>query len=322
MIDQGRIGIDLGGTKIEGVLMDVLGRLSIRERIASPSQSYSAIVDAIVALVRELEASAVAGADTPVGIGTPGAWQADVRSMKNCNSTVLNGRPLFDDLIERLGNRVRLANDANCFALSEAVDGAAAGADPVFGVILGTGVGGGIVVSGKLVTGINAIAGEWGHTPVSYLRHPHAPSEAGSALQSVLAELPDRRCYCGRLNCVETFLAGPGLELTAQQLLDKKLAAAELFDLATRDDADAIAVREHYVDLLARSLAQVINVLDPESIVLGGGISQQPYLYERLPELLPRYAFSPQLRTQLVPPVHGDSSGVRGAAWLWPPSAE
>ena len=325
-----RIGIDLGGSKIEGVVMDAEGRLLERERVVSPSQSYGAIVQAITALVSRLQNRVAADNQVPVGIGTPGAWVATESVMKNCNSTVLNGQPLLLDLERALGKRVRMANDANCFALSEAIDGSAAGATTVFGVILGTGVGGGLVVDGKVLPGAYANAGEWGHTPLAYLRHS-ARGPAGSAssqpashetsrkFEMARTQLGDRECYCGRMNCVETFLSGPGLELTVFELLGLRMTAEEVFAGSGPAPASALAMAQTlYCDLLAGSLAQVLNVFDPDVVVLGGGLSAQPMLYERLPEFLPRYLFNPEFCTRVLPPTHGDSSGVRGAAWLWP----
>jgi fructokinase len=273
-----RIGIDLGGTKIEALAFDAAGREVFRKRIATPRGDYAATLAAIAGLVRE------AGEGT-VGVGIPGALSRATALVKNANSTWLIGRPLQEDLESAIGREVRLANDANCFALSEAVDGAGAGAEVVFGVILGTGVGGGIVVRGEVLTGANAIAGEWGHNPLPL---PQA------------ADLPLRPCYCGRAGCIETYLSGPALE---------------------RDGGEAALAR--YEERLARALAGVINILDPDVIVLGGGVSQVGRLYANVPRLWPRYVFSDRVATRLAPPRHGDASGVRGAAWLWggpPPS--
>jgi fructokinase len=273
-----RIGIDLGGTKIEALAFDAAGREVFRKRIATPRGDYAATLAAIAGLVRE------AGEGT-VGVGIPGALSRATALVKNANSTWLIGRPLQEDLESAIGREVRLANDANCFALSEAVDGAGAGAEVVFGVILGTGVGGGIVVRGEVLTGPNAIAGEWGHNPLPL---PQA------------ADLPLRPCYCGRAGCIETYLSGPALE---------------------RDGGEAALAR--YEERLARALAGVINILDPDVIVLGGGVSQVGRLYANVPRLWPRYVFSDRVATRLAPPRHGDASGVRGAAWLWggpPPS--
>ena len=305
-----RIGIDLGGTKIEGVVLDGDdifdegnifdgGNILVRERIQTPRDDYSATVDAIAGLVRTLE-DRVGRVMLPVGIGTPGAWVADRAVMKNCNSTWLNGRPLRTDLETTLQRPVALANDANCFALSEAV---ALGIDRgvVFGVILGTGVGGGLVVDGRLVTGINGIGGEWGHTPLPYFRTDPATS-------SIEAPFGDRPCYCGRSNCVEQFLSGPGVAETHRLLTGRVLptdripTSGETFDL--------------YVAMLARSLAQLVNIIDPDVIVLGGGVSNVARLYTDVPSIWDRYAFSHEGLTRLVQARMGDSSGVLGAARL------
>jgi fructokinase len=275
-----RIGIDLGGTKIEGIALDDAGRELARHRVPTPRDDYAATVDAVAALVREIESAA--GGVGRVGVGMPGALSRVSGRVKNANSTWLNDRPLQDDLQAALGRPVRLANDANCFALSEAVDGAGRGARVVFGVILGTGVGGGIVVDGRLLEGPNAIAGEWGHNPL--------PLPAGD-------DLPLPPCYCGRAGCIETYLSGPALE---------------------RDGGAAHAPAiVRYEVRLARALAGVINVLDPDVIVLGGGVSNVERLYANVPPLWRAYVFSDHVATRLAPPAHGASSGVRGAAWLW-----
>ena len=273
-----RIGIDLGGTKIEAALMERGSAIRWRRRIASPSRDYAAILEAIAGLVAQAEQEA--GMRCSIGIGTPGAESLATGLMKNCNSTVLNGRPLRRDLEARLARPVRIANDANCFALSEAVDGAARDAEVVFGVILGTGVGGGIVVGKRVLDGANAIAGEWGHNPLPL---PTA------------ADLPLRPCYCGRAGCIETYLSGPALA----------------------QDGGPDQAHAAYEERLARALAGVINVLDPDAIVLGGGVSNLARLYVNVPRLWGRHVFSDEVRTRLLPPVHGDASGVRGAAWLW-----
>ena len=292
-----RIGIDLGGTKTEAVLLGADGAVAWRKRVATP-RDYHGTVAAVSALVAEIDR--LTGAAVPVGIGTPGAWVAATRAMKNCNSTWLNGRPLLDDLNAVLANRVRIANDADCFALSEALDGAGTGAPVVFGVILGTGVGGGIVVDGRLLNGPNAIAGEWGHTPLPYLR-------ADTALE---ARLADRPCYCGRTNCIETFLSGPGLANTHLALTGERLAAIEV-------SSDSPTV-DLYTTMLARALAQIVNVLDPDVIVLGGGVSNLPGLADAVTTKLPRYGFSHEGRTRIAVAEHGDASGVLGACRLWP----
>jgi fructokinase len=300
-----RIGIDLGGTKIEAVLVNDNGMVEARHRVATPRNDYDATVQAVVALVGVLDRQS--GRTSSVGIGTPGALDPSSGTMKNCNSTWLNGRPLLNDLVQQLGIRVRIANDADCFALSEATDGAAAGARVAFGAILGTGVGGGIVVEGRLLRGPNGIAGEWGHTPLPYLRRDPCDD-----LESSLA---DRNCYCGRVSCIETFLSGPGLVATHESLWGNRLTAEAI---ASRLDSQAARTLELYLRQLARSLAQVINILDPDILVLGGGLSQIHEIYRRVPELWQRYVFSSRVDTVLAPAVHGPASGVRGATWLWP----
>ena len=312
-----RIGIDLGGTKIEGIVLAPKGKIAKRLRVPTPKKNFASVVGAIVSVVTQLETEAnLPAGQTPIGIGTPGVLQPHTGTMKNCNSTVLNGEPLLAELCAQLGERVRLANDADCFALSEASDGAAAGAANVFGVILGTGVGGGVVVNGKPLAGPNALAGEWGHTPLAYLRHPPAKEMDAQTqkLRALMDRLPDRQCYCGRLNCVETFLAGPGLARIATDLFGETRSGAELF---AANDAQAEQVQILYCELLAGALAQVMNVLDPEVIVLGGGVSKQSKLYEEVPKRWLKYLFSPDCHTRLVAPMYGDSSGVRGASWLW-----
>jgi fructokinase len=306
-----RIGVDLGGTKIESILMDPAGTIVDRRRDAAPRDDYRATVDALVAIVAHWDA--VAGARVPVGIGTPGAWDANAGVMKNCNSTWLNGRPLATDLARRLGARVRLANDANCFALSEAVDGAGSARRVVFGVILGTGVGGGIVVDGRPLEGRNGIAGEWGHTPLPYLG---CDSRAAAAERELEARLVARTCYCGRERCVEMLLSGPGLERMHRDVWSESRTAP---DIARAADAYSARTMALYARLLARSLAQIVNVLDPDVIVLGGGLSQVASLYHVVPSLWLPYVFSDTATTPVLPPQHGDASGVRGAAWLWPP---
>jgi len=292
-----RIGIDLGGTKIEGIVLDDRGAEHARKRIPTPRDDYEATLEAIVGLVRELEGRT--GPEARVGIGTPGAISPATGRLKNANSTWLNGRPLGGDLERRLGRPVRLANDADCFALAEAVDGAGAGAESVFGVILGTGVGGGIVVGGRLVQGPNAIAGEWGHNPLP------APTDA---------ERPGPVCYCGRRGCIETFLCGPAL---ARDHGRPELAPPDIARAAEVGDPAAQATLARYEDRLARALAAVINLLDPHVIVLGGGLSNISRLYAAVPARWGAHVFSDRVATRLLPPVHGDSAGVRGAACLW-----
>lgn len=294
-----RIGIDLGGTKIEGIALDDRDHELVRRRIATPAGDYEAIVRAVAELARSLEEAT--GSQGTVGIGHPGAISPATGLVKNANSVVLNGRPLDEDLSAALGRPVRLANDADCFALSEATDGAAVGADVVFAVILGTGVGGGIVVHGALLSGPNGIAGEWGHNPLPW---PRAD------------ELPGPACYCGLHGCVETYLSGPAMERDYSE--GRELSSREIVRRAEAGGDRAIAVMDRYVDRLARSLAVVINIVDPNVVVLGGGMSNIDVLYERIPQMWDRYVFSDRVDTRLVKALHGDSSGVRGAARLWP----
>jgi fructokinase len=294
-----KIGIDLGGTKIEVAVLGDDGGVVFRRRVPTPQGAYAATVAAIVGLVREAEAEA--GARCSVGVGVPGAISPGSGLMKNANSTCLIGHPLDRDLARELGREVRLANDANCFALSEAVDGAGAGAEVVFGVILGTGVGGGVVVNRQALTGANAIAGEWGHNPLPW------PADA---------ERPGPPCYCGRLGCVEAFLSGPGLARDFEAASGRALTAVEIVAAAPADP-QAQAALDRHAERLARALAVVINVLDPQVIVLGGGLSNMTHLYEQVPTLWGGWVFSDTVATRLLPNVHGDSGGVRGAAWLW-----
>ena len=298
-----RIGIDLGGTKIEGILLDEAGAVVARRRVATPRDDYEATVGAVAALARELEGEA--GTTATVGVGTPGAISPARGVMKNANSTWLNGRPLAVDLERALGRPVRLANDANCFALSEAVDGAAAGADVVFGVIVGTGTGAGIVVRGGVLTGPNAVAGEWGHNALPW-------PEPG--------EWPGPPCYCGRTGCIETFLSGPGLAQDHREATGRDWETSAIDRAAAEGDPDAEASLLRYTSRMARALASIINVLDPDVIVLGGGMSNLTRLYTDVPRQWSRWVFSDRVDTALRPPRHGDSSGVRGAAWLWPPA--
>ncbi len=299
-----RLGIDLGGTKIEGIVLDARGRTLARCRVATPREDYPATVAAVAGLVAALEHEAAARGS--VGVGIPGAVSPQTGRIKNANSTWLIGAAFNRDLAAALDRPVRLANDANCFALSEAVDGAAAGAGVVFGVILGTGVGGGVVIDGKVLAGRNAIAGEWGHNPLPWPRDE---------------ERPGPTCYCGKQGCIETFLSGPGLarDYAAGEGSPASPPASpeEIETRAEAGEAAALAALDRYQDRLARGLAQVIDLLDPDVIVLGGGLSNLPRLYQSLPARLPAYVFSDRVDTELRPPRHGDSSGVRGAAWLW-----
>jgi fructokinase len=301
-----RLGIDLGGTKISALALDAAGKVRARRRIETPRGDYAATLSAICGLVQALEADLLGPGDPParVGVGIPGATSPASGLVKNANSTWLIGRPLDRDLGHALDRPVRLANDADCFALSEACDGAAAGLSPVFGVILGTGVGGGIVVDGKLLAGPNAIAGEWGHNPLP---------------QPTDAERPGPACYCGRFGCIETFLSGPGLAHDyAENGGDDRADAASVARRAEAEEPAARAALDRYLDRLARALASVINVIDPARIVLGGGVGNVQALYDELPERLAPHVFSDRVDTRVVAPVHGDDSGVRGAAWLWP----
>lgn len=295
-----RIGIDLGGTKIEGIALDDYGRELLRRRVETPAGDYQAILAVIAALVHEIEDHM--GQRATLGIGTPGAISLTTGHIKNSNSVCLIDQPLVEDLAVLLDREVRLANDANCFTLSEARDGAAAGAEVVFGVIIGTGTGGGIVVRGRVLTGTNAIAGEWGHNPLPWPRHEEHPGPA---------------CYCGKRGCIETFLSGPGLARDHGIASAQSLSAVEIARGAERGDAACIATLERYEDRLARGLATVINILDPEVIVLGGGLSNIARLYRNVPYLWGNYVFSDSVDTRLVSAKFGDSSGVRGAAWLW-----
>jgi len=291
-----RIGIDLGGTKIEGIAIAGDGHERLRRRIASPRGDYARTLSAVAGLVREIEREI--GEAGSVGVGIPGTISPATGLIKNSNSTWLNGRALAEDLSRLLDRPVRFANDANCFALSEATDGAAAGARVVFGVIIGTGTGGGVVIDRQVLIGANAIGGEWGHNPL--------PAAQG-------IESPGPACYCGRSGCIETFLSGPALArdygggVTAEEVAARALAG----------EASADAVLGRYEDRMARALGSVINLIDPDVIVLGGGLSNIDRLYERVPQLWSPYIFSDAVTTRLVRATHGDSSGVRGAAWLW-----
>jgi len=296
-----RFGIDLGGTKIELVALGANGEARFRRRVAAPQGDYRATLEALAGLVDGAESAL--GERGTVGIGIPGAISPETGLIKNANSTWLIGHPLDRDLGERLGRPVRLENDANCFALSEAVDGAAAGAAVVFGAILGTGVGGGLVVEGRVLRGRNAIAGEWGHNAL-----PRATE----------SERPGPACYCGRHGCIETFLSGPGLAADHRKVTGRASSAAEIVAAAAAGDAAAGASLARYEDRLARALASVVNLVDPDVIVLGGGLSKVERLYRSLAVLLASQVFSDVCRTPIRPPLHGDASGVRGAAWLWP----
>jgi len=299
-----RIGIDLGGTKIEAAVLGDDGSVRARRRVATPRDDYPATLRSIAALVEDLEAEM--GSAAVVGVGMPGTISPATGLVKNANSVWLNGNPLAEDLRRVLPRPLRFANDANCFALSEAVDGAAAGAGAVFGVIVGTGTGGGVVVHGRIWTGPNAIAGEFGHNPLPW---PNVD------------EGPGPLCYCGQTGCIETYLSGPGLSRDHERATGQSLDAAGIAARAASGDMAAEATLRRYEDRMARALASVVNILDPDVVVLGGGLSNLSRLYAAVPRLWTRYVFSDRVDTRLVSPRHGDSSGVRGAAWLWPPGS-
>ncbi|MCE9523563.1 MAG: ROK family protein [Alphaproteobacteria bacterium] len=298
-----RVGIDLGGTKIEIAALDAGGKFALRERRASPVGDYGAtlrtIRDSVIAAESKL------GQTCSIGIGIPGTLSPTTGLIKNANSTWLNGKPFDRDLANVLARDVRLANDANCFALSEATDGAGKGQRTVFGVILGTGVGGGIVVDGRVLSGANAIAGEWGHNPLPWTDE---------------SERPGKICYCGKTGCIEIWLSGPALSARFAEASGRKADVVDIEKLATGGDAVAQRTLTLYEHRLAKSLAHLINILDPDAIVLGGGVSNLARLYENIPPLLGAHAFSDSITTPLLKNHWGDSSGVRGAAWLWPPA--
>jgi fructokinase len=296
-----RIGIDLGGTKIEGVAIDEQGMERQRLRIPTPKGEYAAVVKAVASLVFDIEKDQ--GQKGTVGVGIPGAVSPATGLVKNANTIELIGHPLDKDLSVALDREVRVANDANCFALSEATDGAGAGGRVVFGVIIGTGVGGGVVVDGRLLTGAHAIAGEWGHNPLAWPRDD---------------ERPGHPCFCGRPGCNESFLAGPSLSRDHRLATGQDLQPPEIAARAESGAPEAIATMARYEDRMARALAVIINVLDPDFVVLGGGVSNIARLYREVPLVLPKYVFSDKVTTPIVKAKYGDSSGVRGAAWLWP----
>jgi fructokinase len=296
-----RIGIDLGGTKTETIALDETGQVMLRRRVPTPADDYKATLSTIIELVAKVEREV--GRQGTIGVASPGSISTSTGLIKNSNSTVLNGRPLDRDLSNELGRPIRLENDANCFALSEAVDGAGAKAGVVFGVILGTGVGGGLVVEKKLIAGQNRIAGEWGHNPLPWPRDDERPGPA---------------CYCGQHGCIETFLNGAALARDYRSRTGKNVTALEITRLADDGNGAAEECLRLYQDRLARGLATIVNVLDPDIIVLGGGLSNIAQLYAGLPKLVGSYAFSDGVDTAIKRAIHGDSSGVRGAARLWP----
>ena len=295
-----KIGIDLGGTKIEGIALSEAGQELFRHRIATPQSDYAATLQSIAGLINQLETDA--GEKGSIGICTPGAFSPATGLLRNSNSVCMNGKAVLEDLQELLQREIRIANDANCFALSEAVDGVAKDVSVVFGVIIGTGTGAGIVIDKKVLVGPNAIAGEWGHNPLPW------PEDS---------ELPGPKCYCGKSGCIETWLSGPGI-VHDHELHNNEFVSAEMLDNGARfGDEDASETFLRYENRLARSLAHVINILDPDVIVLGGGMGNIKRLYENVPDIWGDYVFSDTVNTKLLSPLHGDSSGVRGAAWLW-----
>ncbi len=299
---QLRIGIDLGGTKTEVILLNGNSDTLFRTRIPTIRDDYTATLEAIADLVAQAEARAGASG-LPVGVGIPGSVSRKTGRVKNANSTWLNGQPLHADLSDRLGRDVKVVNDANCLAVSEATDGAAAGCEFTFAAILGTGCGAGLAWRGQAVVGPNGVAGEWGHNPLPWTSD---------------TELQSRRCYCGRYGCQETFLSGTGLCRSYERMTGTAITGRDIAERANAGERAAVSVVNQYLDDLARGLAAVINVLDPDVIVLGGGVSNLPVIYERMPVLLPNYVFGGECDTPVVQALHGDSSGVRGAAWLNP----
>jgi fructokinase len=296
-----RIGIDLGGTKIEALAIDGQGVELVRHRVDTPREDYEATITAMVGLVHRLEETT--GSRGTVGAGIPGSISRVTGLVKNSNSTWLNGRPLDRDLVAALGREVRIANDANCFAVSEATDGAAAGKDVVFGVILGTGCGGGVAIGGGGHEGPNGVAGEWGHNPLPWPRPE---------------EYPGPECYCGKRGCMEMWVSGTGIALDYRTVTGRALTTQEIVSQFEAGDREATAAMKRFEDRLARGLAQVINILDPDVVVFGGGVSKVPHIYQALPALLKAYVFGGEVSTPVLPAKYGDSSGVRGAAWLWP----
>lgn len=295
-----RIGVDLGGTKIEAVALDDAGSELAKLRVATPRGNYPGTLDAIAELVSALEQQT--GQSGTVGVGMPGSFSTVTGVVRNANSTWLIGQPFDHDLQARLGREVRFANDANCLAVSEAVDGAGAGAAVVFAVILGTGVGGGVALNGKVHNGHNAIGGEWGHNPLGWMEPEEFPG-------------PD--CYCGKRGCIETFVSGTGFEQDFLRTTGERIRGLEIVARAASGDADADAALQRYEHRLARSIATLANVLDPDVFVLGGGMSNLPQIYETLSRLVPNWTLGGEFTTPIRPAKHGDSSGVRGAAWLW-----
>jgi fructokinase len=301
-----RIGIDLGGTKIAGIALGPDGQTLGETRINSPQGSYRGTIDAIGGVVAKLQAASGAARQPTVGIGMPGSLSPMTKLIQGANSTWLNGHPFDLDLAAKLGRPVRIANDANCFTLSEATDGAAKGAATVFGVIIGTGCGGGVVVNGRLVEGARGIGGEWGHNPLPW---------AGALGDRT--EHPGPTCWCGRPGCLETWVSGSGMAADHNRVTGQSATGEQIAAAAATGDKAAQATLERHASRLARGLAHVVNLFDPDCIVLGGGLSQMPHLYEVLPGLMARWVFSDTPDVMIRPPQWGDASGVRGAAWLW-----
>ncbi|TLG78956.1 ROK family protein [Methylocystis sp. B8] len=297
-----RIGVDLGGTKIESIALNPAGETLARRRVPTPAHDYAAIINAVATLVHDIESDI--GRRGAVGVGAPGSIAPHTGLVRISNTAVVNGKPLNADLAQALGRSVRIANDADCFALSEAIDGAGRGAGVVFGVILGTGVGGGLIVNGKIVEGRNRLAGEWGHTPLPWM----TPDE-----------YPGVSCFCGHSGCIETFLCGAGLSREHERRSGELLPATEVAALAEAGDPSALASLDRYQDRLARALAMIVDIIDPDAFVLGGGLSNIARLYEGLAARVGKHALIEDLDTKILPNAHGDSSGVRGAAWLWSP---
>ncbi len=325
-----RIGIDLGGTKTEIICLDRGGKELYRQRIPTARGDYEVTVKSIAGLVKQAEDTL--GMTGTVGVGMPGSISSVTGLVKNSNSVWTNGKPLDKDLSAALARDVRVENDANCFAVSEATDGAAAGAKVVFGVIIGTGCGGGVVINGKPLRGLNGIGGEWGHNPLPYPR-PYIPGfdlslfggadvpekiPAYTVDEARLAESPGPLCYCGKRGCQETWISGTGFKADYRRVTGEELSTHDVIAAAKTGEPKAVAALERYTDRLARALSVVMNVLDPDVIVLGGGMSNVQSLYEDVPAAWKKYVFSDTVHTKLVPPRYGDSSGVRGAAWLWP----
>jgi fructokinase len=292
------LGIDIGGTKIAGVVLNDAHDVIRSHQIATLRDDYTLFLKSLVQFIHELDL----GEELPVGIGMPGALSLEDQLVKNSNIPCVRGQPLWSDLKTELSRPVRIENDANCFALSEAVDGAASGAEVVFGVILGTGTGGAWVVREQLLQGVNHIAGEWGHNPLPFV-------SAG--------DLPGPQCYCGQRGCIETYLSGPGLSRDHLEVTGVRSSAIEILEKAEKGEKEAIKSLDRHAERLSQALASIINVMDPQVIVMGGGVSQMMHLYEEVPKRWGKYVYSDTVRTELKPNKHGPTSGVRGAAWLW-----